>query len=226
MQEVLCRAVIVRSHGVETALPWPHWVGALPSEEARPDFTPPGSAAHPFRRGEFDRALALRGALDPLEVGTLVAAICLYQLDPEEPWPDAEDVLARLLEHEAIIVAGGVEVEVDGVVVLTPQCCAGLEQWREWTAFVAGGPPPWGGHSPDPHVALAADGRVELGYVGAALTRVERSALQAALLGLERDLAEFVGRLREWAEAVAPRIAGTLVDRLCRDLDLVPRAAD
>lgn len=224
MQEVLCRAVIVRSHGVETALPWPHWVGALPSDEARPDFAPPASTSHPFRRGEFDRAIALHGALDPLEVGTLVAAICLYQIDTEEPWTGAEDLLSRLLEHEAIIVAGGVEVEVDGVVVLTPQCCAGLEQWPEWTAFVAGGPPPWGGHGPDPHIALAPDGRVELGYVGGELTRVELSALRAALLTLERDLAGFAERLREWAEGVAPSLAAGLVERLCDDLALVPRA--
>ncbi|WP_156313234.1 hypothetical protein [Micromonospora sp. HK10] len=36
---------------------------------------------------------------------------------------------------------------------VTPGCCAGLEDWREWTSVLDGGQP-WLGHDPGPEVEV------------------------------------------------------------------------
>jgi hypothetical protein len=72
---IRCRAVVVRNHDVERRFPWPHWIGALPSDEERGQ-TPASTGTHPYRTGEFWRTIALDGEVDVLTVGTIVAALC------------------------------------------------------------------------------------------------------------------------------------------------------
>ncbi len=73
-----CYAVIERHGGLDDLAPWPHWRGALPSEEERADFVAPTSETHPFRRGEFMRRIRLHGELDAMEVGTVIAEVARY----------------------------------------------------------------------------------------------------------------------------------------------------
>lgn len=218
-----CHAVVVRSHSVESALPWPHWRGALPSEEQRPDFAPPADPTHPFRAGEFYRELRLHGDQDALELGTVMAAICLYNDaadgDDDAPVTDTLSLFQRLLEREALIVAGGLQLHLDDHLILSPQCCCGLETWREWLTFADGGDPPWCGHSPDPHLERRPDGHLELGYPDAT-HRIDPADLRAALADAARDLAAFAERLTAWLTELAPTLGPALAEKLALDLAL------
>ncbi|MDI1436398.1 hypothetical protein [Polyangium sorediatum] len=224
MASVLCcHAVVVRSHGVGEVLPWPHWRGALFSEEARADFVPPSSPTHPYRREEGLRTITLTGAMDPLEVGTVMAAIALYGLGSDDERGDTAEVVAqRLLSEEKVVVAGGLEITCGGALVLAPECCTGLENWREWITFAEGGPPPWGGHDPTPYITRLDGGSLALGYheKKEAAIEVAPAVLRAALAEVEAEVAGFAALLERWAETHVPAMAAALVDKLARDLSL------
>src|SRR5262249_5798833 len=79
----------------------------------------------------------------------------------------------------------------DGEPILLPGCCCGLEDWREWIAFLdAGAAPPWCGHTPDAFFERLPDGRLCFGREGSPGTRLETSSaeLRAALRVVESDL--------------------------------------
>lgn len=215
----------MRSHSVDRALPWPHWIGALPSDESRPEFAPPSSPTHPFRRGEFLRTMALTGEMDPLEIGTAMAAIALYgaPADEQEAEPaSASAIVQGLLDQEGVIVGGGIEITIDGAIVVTPECCAGLERWREWIGFADGGAEPWAGHSPDPYIERLASGMIALGYSSQKAIHVAPEALRAALARVEDEVAAFTVALQAWANSLVPELAAALGEKLAGDLALRP----
>jgi len=228
-----CHAVVVRSQSVDALLPWPHWRGALPSDERLPGFVAPtDDPSHPFRTGEFHRHMRLHGDLDDLELGTVMAALCLYNDVAHEPADDDNDdnddppvspsataILERLLAREALIVAGGLQLNIDDQQILAPQCCCGLETWREWLAFASGGDPPWSGHSPDPHLDRLPSGLLEIGY-DSAIHTIDPADLRAALDETTRTLAAFADRLTTWLTAAAPDLAPALTAKLAADLAL------
>ncbi|MEU7947372.1 hypothetical protein AB0C50_22065 [Micromonospora taraxaci] len=71
------------------------------------------------------------------QVGLFVAALA----DPIEVQPPGgrDEVVNALLAEELLIAAGGLQVRdsTTGTVV-TPGCCAGLEDWRDWTQVLPG----------------------------------------------------------------------------------------
>jgi hypothetical protein len=218
--------VVVRTHDVGIDLPWQHFVGSLPSDEQRPDFQPPDlGPSHPYRREEFYRLIPLSGTLSSLEVGTAIAAICL---DLGVVWAD-DDRCELITDREAILrrlcdgapcVPGGIVVEQDGRRVIEPQCCARLGLWRELIRFAEGGPSPWCGHSPDPHLVKCADGMLAIGHDSKSALRVAPAVLSDALRAVELDLDGFADAVARWAIQVCPSLAQRLVATLRRDLAL------
>ena len=214
---VVFRPVVVRSHDVSLAFPWPHWVGALPSEEPAP---PTKSESHPFRAGEFYRAMHLHGAMDDLEVGTVVAALCTYNrfgyLDSEkaEVSDSPEVILREVVGSDGFVVGGGLEVCRTTDVVLTPSCCCGLETWREWIAFAEGGPAPWSGHDPDPYIERLPSGLLAIGYAADRENALQTSPseLREALRLAELDLCGFLHLLERWASVTAPSTASAFAN--------------
>jgi hypothetical protein len=62
-----------------------------------------------------------------------------------------------LLAEEFLTAAGGLQVRDSTVgTVVTPGCCAGLEDWHDW-AQVLTGDSPWLGHDPGPEVEFVGD---------------------------------------------------------------------
>lgn len=226
-----CHAVVVRSQSVDAALPWPHWRGALPSDERRADFVAPSDdPSHPFRSDEYHRHIRLSGDLDDLELGTVLAALCLYNDVAHEPSNDDDDddppvststaaILERLLATESLIVAGGLKLFKADRKILAPQCCCGLETWREWLAFADGGAPPWSGHSsPDPHLERLPSGLLEIGH--ATIHLVDPADLRSALDETSRALVAFTDRLSTWLTEVVPALAPALTAKIADDLAL------
>jgi hypothetical protein len=220
-EDVVAHAVVVRGRGMDVHYPWPHYVGVRSSmeEEPRPAETPD----HPPGDGERMRRIRLTANHSFLETGTVVATLCEYSdVAPGRCalWP-----MARLLDSfERLgpwIVSGGVEVCVAGRPVIGPECCCGLEKWREWQVFLDGGDAPWCGHDPDPIVRRLESGAIELGYEGGpATTLVAPGALRSALEQMERDLQGFLGALSRWADQVMPRLAPAFVAAFAQSMDI------
>ncbi|MFF3559961.1 hypothetical protein ACFYXS_07995 [Streptomyces sp. NPDC002574] len=103
----------------------------------------------------------LSSRMSSLEVGTATATLTDYNSAAsgnDVPALDASEPVRRLTEAERVIAPGGLRVrDSDAGTEISPGCCSGLEDWREWFILLDG-EVPWLGHSPTPRVEHA--GRV------------------------------------------------------------------
>ncbi|SEG43615.1 hypothetical protein SAMN05216223_105169 [Actinacidiphila yanglinensis] len=177
--------------------------------------------------------VVVSGRMTPAGVGTVLATMAVYAglLGDEEGAPvDAREVVAGLVAAEKIIAPGGLRArdERTGAVVV-PGCCAGLEDWREWSGLAGGDDGPWLGHDPAPW--FERDGGLLRLWPDGPLTRAAPTRspngppvdfvvteLSGLLCGVREDLAGFLDRTAEWAARNAPGLAASLVAKLDADL--------
>ncbi|GLY51259.1 hypothetical protein [Lentzea sp. NBRC 102530] len=123
----------------------------------------------------------------------------------------ASQPYAGLLEQECLIMAGGLRVrDTAAGVQVEPGCCAGLEEWRGWSCLVDG-EQPWLGHSPDPGLEFR-DGVARLWqdveHTDGPACEIPLADVPAHLEGVQRDLAGFLGLVRQWApDGLGDRLA-------------------
>ncbi|WP_406300388.1 hypothetical protein OG948_33145 [Embleya sp. NBC_00888] len=114
---------------------------------------------------------------------------------------------------------------VDGStgVTLLPGCCCGLEGRRQWHEVVDGGERPWLGHDPQPTAERFGDTvrlTVGSGQSDSPVIELSASELGRLLVGVERDLADFVAPAADWASRHLPGRSASLAAALARLLDL------
>ena len=116
-----------------------------------------------------------------------------------------------MIGAESLILPGGIAVRDATNREITPGCCCGLEGWREWHLFEATGVSPWMGHDPDAHFEQAGDtvrlwshGELSDGLGDPFAIEMTSADFHRALEGAERELVEFLGALRAWAERCSP----------------------
>lgn len=177
--------------------------------------------------------VVVSGRMTPAEVGTVLATMAEYEGllgDEEGAAVDTRAVVAGLVAAEKIIAPGGLRArdERTGAVVV-PGCCAGLEDWWEWSGLAGGDDGPWLGHDPAPWFEL--DGGLLRLWPDGPLTRATPTRpqngppvdfvvteLPGLLSGVREDLTGFLARTGEWAARNAPELAASLVAKLDADL--------
>lgn len=128
--------------------------------------------------------------------------------------------------------AGGLRV-VEGDVVIDPGCCNGLDEWRDWVGAVKGHTVGFG-HDPDvwvePRGPLVRVWEDESEFTmddvpGPNARHIDfaRDDLPALLLGVQRDLSDFLRTLHRWALDVVPAQADRLTDAVDRRLEISRR---
>ncbi|MEV0111034.1 hypothetical protein AB0H42_32575 [Nocardia sp. NPDC050799] len=150
--------------------------------------------------------LALDAGCTDEEVGLFVGTLA-HRLDVESPG-GRDEVVARLLAEEILIVAGGLRLldMVTGMAVV-PGCCAGLEGWRDWGQVLTGGSP-WLGHDPWPEVEIGSDGDLRVWQAGGANRHhgrwagtsvvLPRLILPDLLRNVRQDLVGFLALVKQW----------------------------
>ncbi|MCM0674158.1 hypothetical protein NCC78_05535 [Micromonospora phytophila] len=149
-------------------------------------------------------------------VGLFVAALA-GRIEVQPPG-GRDEVVNALLAEEFLIAAGGLQVRDSTIgTVVTPGCCAGLEDWRDW-AQVLIGDSPWLGHDPGPEVEVVSDdlrvwqdggpNRYRGRWAGVHVDLPHR-ALPGLLSGAQRDLVGFLDALTGWATRVGLQQRGT-----------------
>ncbi|WP_312882614.1 hypothetical protein [Micromonospora polyrhachis] len=191
-------------------------VPALDAEAPRPW---PVESAAPFSW------LALDASCSEEQVGLFVAALADRIDVPEPGGPD--EVVDALLAEEMLVVAGGLQLcDIDTGTAVVPGCCAGLEDWRDWTEALAGDSP-WLGHDPGPEVEVLGDhlrvwqdggsNRHHGRWAGVHID-LPRVALPALLGSAHRDLVGFIAVLAGWTEQLGLGSRGSaLVRTIDRD---------
>lgn len=147
---------------------------------------------------------------DPSGLG-LLASLVRYCLGDV---PDAlNDAVAALLQHDELVLPGGIEVVQDSQVI-RPSCCCGLEDWQDWYLFRAEAGAPWLGHDPSPSwerlgrsIRLWSDDPTSAPASHPAFyIDLSQEELEAALAQAERDVHAWLDRLEQTlAQAETPQ---------------------
>lgn len=165
------------------------------------------------------RWLTLHGGCPPEEVELFLAAVAAH-IDIAPP-AGRDEVVDGLLREESLLVAGGLRMEDSGTgASVAPGCCAGLEEWREWTSALDGGMP-WLGHDPGPQVEAQGDLLRVWQHGGpqrhGPYVELSRTHLAELLTRVQADLSGFLARIDAWARDAGLGTRGadlvTVIDR-------------
>ncbi|MCA9690859.1 MAG: hypothetical protein R3A51_17895 [Nannocystaceae bacterium] len=160
------------------------------------------------------------------DVALVVGQLALYN-GLEEDIADNEspaEVIARALAIDELVLPGGLRA-IGRTVEIAPSCCCGLEAWREWYQLS-----PWLGHDPTPWIEV--DGEAVRVWSDGGLGESARGELRCLtstrarlfehVAAVERDLVDFLERLRGWTTTIAPAQAAALVDRFAHAFAVRP----
>ncbi|MFG2052435.1 hypothetical protein ACGFI9_00265 [Micromonospora sp. NPDC048930] len=163
--------------------------------------------------------LTLHAGSPPEEI-ELFVSILAADLDVAPPG-GRDEVVDALLREDLLLAAGGLRLDDPATgATVSPGCCAGLEDWREWTSALDGGTP-WLGHDPGPEIE-ARGGLLRVWQHGGPDRRgpyVELTPAHLAelLASAQSDLRGFLARLDAWARDARLGVRGaalvTAVDR-------------
>ncbi|WP_157544907.1 hypothetical protein [Microtetraspora fusca] len=106
---------------------------------------------------------------------------------------------------------------------ISPSCCSGLEDWREWGALPQGYWP-FLGHDPSPWIEILSDrfrvwpddGR----SAGDLFIDIPARELPGLLRGVQRDLLGFLNAVEKWALAIFPDRTPALLELLDECFDI------
>ncbi|MFB7615557.1 hypothetical protein [Kitasatospora sp. NPDC056181] len=182
--------------------------------------------------------LPLSGHTSAADVGTAVLQLALRNAyDPDDyeeedgPTPPADPVdalLHGLLVKDHLFAHGGFRVTDTATgVTLTPGCCNGLEEWRDWLEVLDGAGSAGFGHDPMPTAERVGDTVRLVPDVGAPdgpAIELPAAELRRLVAGAERDLAAFLELADTWAAEHLPDHRAPLTAALARALDLTPEA--
>lgn len=117
------------------------------------------------------------------------------------------EVARALLKAQTLVLPGGLLARTH-IIEISPGCCCGLENWREWYGVTPNGTPPWLGHDPSPWVECKTDNAVlwadgDLGdqspYV-----EVSYSEITHALRSAHIAMIGFADKLSKWISEDVP----------------------
>ncbi|MEU9398242.1 hypothetical protein [Streptomyces sp. SID4985] len=175
--------------------------------------------------------LPLGGALSHVEVGTAVMCIAAcnnVDLEgegrPKPPTDPLGNFLHGLLTMDDLFAAGGLRVTDTATgIVLSPGCCNGLDERRDWLAVIDGDGWASFGHDPSPLAERTGDVArltVDAEQQDSPVIELPITDLRRLLADAERDLAAFHRLAIGWAALHVPDYAVPVCAALARALDL------
>ncbi|BCL30347.1 hypothetical protein ACFFS2_28970 [Streptomyces aurantiacus] len=201
-------------------------------------YTPDGFDLWPVAETEPFGFMPLSGELSPAEVGTVVMRIADYNdVDSDgDHTPQPANALGSFLHgllrlEDDIVAPGGLRfIDTSTNVTFLPGCCDGLESRRDWYRFVDDGNLLGFGHDPVSPVAERFGDTVRLTVNAeqhdSPVIALSVTELRRLLAGAERDLADFLALVADWASGYLPGYRAPVTAAVARVLDLPVGAAD
>ncbi|MFF5019883.1 hypothetical protein [Streptomyces sp. NPDC001165] len=172
--------------------------------------------------------LPLSGRLSPMQIGTAMASLAAYSAEDSHRVTDGAGLLRKLIEAERVMGLGGLRLrDTETGVVVSPGCCCGLEDWRDWLDIVDGAEP-WLGDPPAPRIELSGPVIQLWPVVGASDQRVRQpieipaDTVPDILQTVRHDLSGFLAAAQQWADRYAPALARDLIAKLDEGLSISP----
>ena len=179
----------------------------------------PGAAEWPTLPFDAPAHVRLHADMSELAIGSVMATFARYNTAADAHGSIADhELLTLALERERLLLPGGVVATDDASgIEVAPGCCAGLEQWHEWTDFLVDGQSPWLGHDPSPFLE-SVGGNVDICCEQGEPTVSVRLTLSLAdftqeLAAVESHLRAFSPQARKWADEMIPSHAARLIAR-------------
>ncbi|MEV5242382.1 hypothetical protein AB0K89_25260 [Streptomyces cinnamoneus] len=180
--------------------------------------------------GAYD-FLPLSGALSPAEVGTAVMRIAeCNNVDlevagrPQWPTDPLGNFLHGLLTMDNLFAAGGLRVTDTATgIALSPGCCNGLDERRDWLEVIDGDGWASFGHDPSPLAERIGDVvrlTIDAEQQDSPVIELPITDLRRLLADAERDLAAFLHLAIGWTALHSPDYADPVCAALARALDL------
>lgn len=130
---------------------------------------------------------------------------------------------STLLRSECLLLLGGILVERTDGQQFIPQCCCGLEGWREWMVSYETHKSPWLGHDPFPGLSWVGD-QVSLledrESTEAPFCQMQAGELLLHLQKVHRDFNEFLDCFAGWAQTQPCFPVEELVAKLDTEFDI------
>lgn len=182
-----------------------------------------GTGALPFSWAERDASrewISLNAKTSDADIARIIAILAAE--NDCAAGATIPEACAWLGETSPFVAEGGLIIR-RGDVVLEPQCCAELSDWRGWVDLKPGALTPWWGHGPAGWIdtrqdvaAIYEDGGEDNDRViassGLIPLEVPYPELDAAVAAAAEDVAGFQLRLADWLAIHAPANT-TLADR-------------
>ena len=94
----------------------------------------------------------------------------------------------------------------EGQGIISPSCCCGLEDWREWRDFLETEDSPWLGHDPSPWIER--QGKVVRVWSDESVStafniEIPLYHFEAELIRVEQEIQAFLFRIEGWVEAIS-----------------------
>lgn len=167
-----------------------------------------------------NRFWALGATLNNDEIGSVVHLACSY--NHVKIQSTATETLRSLVEQMNLVLPGGLLFSEHGVAKVVPGCCCGLEDWHEWLTVPNGNGAVWAGHDPTPWVEYT-NGQIKVWQdEGKTHPNISFGYDEMAVLlnQAKGDLQEFLWRLRQWTQQIAPEFAEELPAFFSRHLHI------
>ncbi|GJF26866.1 hypothetical protein [Streptomyces sp. HO565] len=129
----------------------------------------------------------------------------------------AADGVGHLMTAEQVIAPGGLRIRDTATgITVSPGCCSGLEDWRDWLGLM-NGEEPWVSHDPTPHIEhLGASVRLwpDEDHPRESFIDLPLARLPELLDSLRDQLVGFLAAVEGWAAQHAPALAARPVAKL------------
>jgi hypothetical protein len=183
-----------------------------------------GGIASPWiiSKDEFGWVRIFAGISDD-EIGSVMLSAC--RLSSEEVIKEtALETLKAFGSDEGFVLEGGLLLKENGDIKVGPGCCGGLENWRDWLAVPSGIVDIWTGHDPQSLI------EINEGVIKIWNDRENKDEKQSIEFGIEKmirrlenvekDLKDFLYRLGQWTENLAPELKKPVVRHFAKNIGI------
>jgi hypothetical protein len=155
------------------------------------------------------------------EIGSVIITACLY--NRIDIFPSLTETLNAFLSLDSFILPGGLQFSEDGKVKVSPGCCCGIEDWREWLDVAHGKNSVWAGHDPSPWVEYIDDSvRIWQDERGkeSSFVEIRIEEMTNQLRRIESDLRGFMVRPGKWTSYYAQNLESKIVEHFIKNMDI------
>lgn len=186
------------------------------------EVVPPWNVS-PLTDDSYFTHIRIHSEISDGEIG-LVILEAIYPNFDEMIKKTAAQTLQAFVSDESFVLSGGLRFEENDMVVVSPSCCCGLEDWVNWLNVPNGETQIWNGHDPDAFVEIN-DDKIKI-WEDEKLKDKSPSVIFSIkefvenMKAVETDLKGFLIRLGQWTRNIEPALEKQVVNYFAENMHI------